>query len=212
LPQLYNVFETANGQALVLEWLPGENLYDYTAGKGKAAREDPHSPHARFRALPVRLILEALDTIYDAHLSIAALGFIAVDFYDGCILYDFERARTYLFDLDEYRPGPFTNESERLPGSKRFMAPEEFQRGARIDLVTNVFTLGRTALQLLGDGTPDAGGWRGSQAMLAVAARATDPQRERRYPDVRDFVEQWRKVVREDQLLKFNHRRISKHD
>jgi serine/threonine-protein kinase len=81
------------------------------------------------------------------------------------------------------------------------MAPEEFQRGARIDLVTNVFTLGRTALQLLGDGTPDAGGWRGSQAMLAVAARATDPQRERRYPDVRDFVEHWRKAVREDQPI-----------
>lgn len=201
LPALHNVFETATGLALVLEWLPGENLYDYTVGRGKAAREDPHSSHARFRALPLRLILEALDVIYDAHLTISGNGFIAADFYDGCILYDFEQARTYLCDLDEYRFGPFNNPSGRLPGSRRFMAPEEFQQGARIDEVTNVFTLGQAALQLLGDGSPEAGAWRGSPEMLAIVVRATDPQRERRFPEVREFVELWRKVVSEYDVM-----------
>ncbi|HEX9616496.1 MAG TPA: hypothetical protein VGA03_03720 [Anaerolineales bacterium] len=194
LPRLHNVFETESGLALVLEWLPGENLYEYTVAPGKAARANPLSPHARFCALPVRQVLEALDTIYDAHLALAGFGFVAVDFYDGCILYDFEQARTYLCDLDEYRPGPFINETDRLPGSRRFMAPEEFQRGARIDQVTNVFTLGRTALQLLGDGTVDDA-WRGSPAMLAVVARATEPERDRRYQDVREFVDDWRTAV-----------------
>jgi serine/threonine-protein kinase len=143
--------------------------------------------------------MAALDVIFDAHLAIAACGFIAVDFYDGCILYDFERARTYLCDLDEYRTGPFTNEAGRLPGSKRFMAPEEFQRGARIDQVTNVFTLGRTAFVLLGDGSPEVAAWRGSPAMLAVALRATNLEREQRYPGIPEFVEDWRNAVGEDQ-------------
>jgi serine/threonine-protein kinase len=81
------------------------------------------------------------------------------------------------------------------------MAPEEFQQGARIDEVTNVFTLGQAALQLLGDGSPEAGAWRGSPEMLAIVVRATDPQRERRFPEVREFVELWRKVVSEYDVM-----------
>jgi serine/threonine protein kinase, bacterial len=200
LPQIHNSFEIPHGLALVLDWLPGENLYDYTAARGLTARQDPSGPHARFRALPVRQILAALDTIYDAHLAIAESGFIAVDFYDGCILYDFQQARTHLCDLDEYRTGPFTNAAERLPGSRRFMAPEEFHRGARIDQATNVFTLARAALELLGDGSASLQSWRGSPAMLDVLARATQPEREGRCQSVADFVEGWRRAVSESDL------------
>lgn len=192
LPRLHNAFETPGGLALVLDWLPGEVLYDYTARRGTTGRDAPDSPHARFRALPVDRILAALDTVYDAHMFLAERGFIAVDLYDGSIIYDFDAGRTYLCDLDEYRPGPFVLDADRLPGSRRFMAPEEWQRGATIDQATNVFTLGRIALELLGDGTGAPEAWRGSAAMLAVAVRATAPERDSRYPDVRAFVAAWR--------------------
>ena len=76
----------------MLDWLPGEDLYDYTRSRGVSGRSNPKNPHARFRALPVSRILDSLETIYAAHLQLAENGFIAVDFYDGCILYDFERA------------------------------------------------------------------------------------------------------------------------
>src|SRR3546814_10938396 len=56
-----------------------------------------------------------------------------------------------LIDLDEYRPGPFTVESDRLPGSTPYMAPEELVHGARVDERTTVFHLGRTAAQLTTD-------------------------------------------------------------
>jgi serine/threonine protein kinase len=200
VPRLHSSFETPTGLALVLDWLPGENLYQYTSGRGPGARNAPGRPRARFRALPLRQVLEALDTIYDAHLEITRQGFIAVDFYDGCILYDFQQARTYLCDLDEYRPGPFSNPAERLPGSRRFMAPEEFQRGARIDQATNVFTLARAALELLGDGSARLQSWRGSPAMLDILSRATQPEREGRYQSVADFVESWRRAVSESDL------------
>lgn len=51
-----------------------------------------------------------------------------------------------------------------LPISLRFMAPEEFERGALIDERTTVFTMGRTAFVCLGD---DIGG-----AMGEVVRRA----------------------------------------
>jgi len=35
-------------------------------------------------------VLRALDAILDAHVAIAAAGWISVDLYDGCFLYDFD--------------------------------------------------------------------------------------------------------------------------
>lgn len=191
LPRLHNAFETPGGLAIVLDWLPGEVL-NSPAYRGAARRAAPDSPHARFRALPARRIVDALDTIYDVHVRLAEHAFIAVDFYDGCILYDFDSAQTHVMDLDEYRPGPFILEGERLPGSRRFMAPEEFERGAAIDAVTNVFTLGRTAFVLLGDGTEAAESWRGNEAMRRVALQATAPERSERYQTVQAYVAAWR--------------------
>ena len=164
-------------------------MYDYTAGQGN--RDDPAGAHARFRALPVEEILVALDTIYSAHLALAQTGFVAVDFYDGCILYDFDAGQTYLCDFDECRPGPFVLEEKRLPGSRRFMAPEEWRRGATIDQVTNVYTLGRTAVALLGSGHLTGPAWRGSAALQAVISRATAADRVSRQQSVRRFMAEW---------------------
>jgi serine/threonine-protein kinase len=195
LAQLHHSFSTPGGLALVYEWLPGQVLYDYTTGPSDrddpSGRGSPVGAHARFRALPAERILAALDTIYDAHLILAEAGFVVVDFYDGCILYDFDRHRTYLCDLDEYRPGPFMLENERLPGSRRFMAPEEWRRGAIIDQLTNVYTLGRTAAVLLGHGRVDGSEWRGGPALQAVIARATSADRALRQQSVQEFVAEW---------------------
>ncbi len=189
LPNLHNVITTPQGLALVFDWLPGEVLYDYVTHRGQQGRNNPGSPHARFRNLAVEKIIAALNTIFDLHLCLAEKSFIAVDFYDGCIMYDFEADRTAVVDLDEYRFGPFTLEADRLPGSRRYMAPEEFLRGSLIDQVTNVFTLGRTVIELLGSGAIER--LRGNQAMKAAVRRAVDPDRARRYPTVRAFVEAW---------------------
>jgi serine/threonine-protein kinase len=167
--------------ALVYDWVPGEVLYDPAAADG-VPRGHPGSAHARFRTMPVAHIVSALDAVFALHLSLAAAGFIAVDFYDGCLLYDFDEHRMRVVDLDEYRSGPFRNPSDRLPGSTRFMAPEEFVRGARIDGVTNVFTLGRCAGVLLDDPPP---------ALVTVIDRATRPDRAGRYPSVAAFVAAW---------------------
>lgn len=162
------------GEVLVYPWVEGELLYhpaEPTVGdRGRR----------RFQGLAPAAVRAAITTVLDAHRAVARAGFVSVDLYDGCFLYDFETARLWLVDLDEYRPGPFVLEAERLPGSRRFMAPEETRRGATIDRRTMVHHLGRTAL-VLGSG-PD-GGWRLGAPAREVAARAAAAEPAARYPD-----------------------------
>ncbi len=189
LAHLHNVIVCPDGLALVFDWLPGEVLYDYITHRGQQGRNNPGSPHYRFRNLPEEKIFESLDVIFDLHLVLVEEGFVAVDFYDGCIMYDFETDRTSVVDLDEYRPGSFILEEDRLPGSRRFMAPEEYVKGSQIDQVTNVFTLGRTVIQLLGSGSMER--LRGSKAMKGVVSRAVEPDRTKRFSSVEEFVDAW---------------------
>jgi len=206
LPRLHHSFTTPHGLALVYDWATGEPLR-LSSSTPPEKRRDPNFAPVRFRALPLEQVLTAIDTIYDVHLRVAEAGLIAVDFYDGCLLYDFEAGRTTVYDLDEYRLGPFVLDADRNFGSRRLMAPEEFQRGATIDQATNVYTLGRTAILLLGNGLPRSSleaqanlwatsdAWRGTEAMVAVLLQATDPDRTARYPTVRAFVEAWREAA-----------------
>ena len=185
---LVDVREIAGGLAVVYPWVAGEVLNDpYVAGA--LPRDSAESALSRFRRLPVNTIVGVLDTIFDAHVEVAGRGFVAVDFYDGCILHDFATDVVRLVDLDLYRPGPYTLDADRQFGSARFMAPEEWERGASIDERTTVFTLGRTARVLLGE---EDGGWRGSAALADVAERATKSRAADRYPSVTKLLAAWR--------------------
>jgi hypothetical protein len=150
--------------------------------------------YARFRSQPVRLVLDALAAIFDAHLQVVHNGFVSVDLYDGGFIYDFEQRIMRLCDLDEYRPGPFVVETDRLPGSGRFMAPEDWQRGATIDERTTVFHLGRCAQVLLAS-VDEPQTWRASTKLAAVAERATAPHPVERFSSVSDFVDHWQSTT-----------------
>lgn len=186
---LMNSFATEDGFVLVYPWMSGKVLYHPTVLRhgGRAA---PDSPMARFRAQPLPSIHGALESILSAHLAVEEAGYVAVDFYDGCMLYDFNEHRMVLCDLDEYRAGPFVLEADRLPGSRRYMAPEEFVRGSLIDIRTTVFALGR-ALRLLLDAGDEEKEWRGTPEQLEVVRTATVADPERRFPSVRSLVDAW---------------------
>jgi catechol 2,3-dioxygenase-like lactoylglutathione lyase family enzyme len=176
------VLDGTDGPTLVYPWCAGSVLNAATVhGSDRSALD-------RFRRLPVESVERALDAILDAHRAVAAAGWVAVDLYDGCFLYDFDAKRMWLIDLDEYRPGPFTLDSERLPGSRSYLAPEEFVRGSAIDERTMVHALGRTLHHLL----DSAAGWRGTDRQRAVVARATDAAPSRRHPTVDALAADWR--------------------
>ncbi|MGN6612474.1 MAG: serine/threonine protein kinase [Angustibacter sp.] len=178
---------------LVYPWLDGEVLHHATVGPDgtptSASRSEPGQPMARFRALPLDVVRHAVDVVLDAHRTIDEAGLVAVDLYDGCFLYDFATDRLRLIDLDEYRPGPFTT-TARLPGSTRFMAPEELAAGCRVDRRTTVFRLGRVARLLLDAGDEERA-WRGTEAELAVIEHATRPDPDDRFPTVDALVHAW---------------------
>ncbi|MEU7607362.1 serine/threonine-protein kinase [Streptomyces sp. NPDC041003] len=186
---LVHSFTTDEGLALVYPWVSGEVLYHPTRSR-HGGRATPGSPMARFRALPIIRIQAALESVLSAHLAVERAGLVAVDLYDGCLLYDFDGHRMALCDLDEYRPGPFTLQADRLPGSTRYMAPEEFLRGSVIDIRTTVFNLGRT-LRLLLDAGDDETQWRGTPAQLTVLEQATALERRERFPSVRSLADAW---------------------
>jgi hypothetical protein len=182
---LESVLRSVEGTALLYPWFDGASLY---APSPKRARAK--SAPGRFRALPLDERLAAIDAVFDAHVALAAAGFVSSDFYDGSLLYDVERRQVALIDLDEYRLGPFVT-VEPPYGSKRFMAPEEQAVGGTLDARTTVFHLARLASILLDTGD-DTGAWSGPPAAHPVALHGQSLAPDQRFPDVAAFVEAWR--------------------
>ncbi len=182
LPPLYHVIESPDGPMLIYPWLDGELL-----GVPRERRDDPLSSFQRFRALPLSDVLSCLTALFDLHVRLAQAGWIGGDFYDGSLLYDFASKRLWVIDLDSYRDAPFVNDMGRMFGSSRFMAPEEYEMGARIDEQTTVYVMGRTALVFLAENGPPA--------LLQVAAQACAPARDARFATMAAFFPAWQHAL-----------------
>lgn len=134
-------------------------------------------------------------------------GYVAVDFYDGSIMYDFVEHKTMLCDIDFFRKKPVVNDmGEDWFGTKRLKAPEEYKRGAVIDERTNVFTMGALLFEFFGTFSEEEIGrryyenrfvpcrpecWQLSEAKYRVAETAVAPGREMRYKTLAEFREAW---------------------
>lgn len=138
LIDLHEVIDTSDGVVVVYEWFDGALL-----GCPQSRRQDPTEAHNRFKSLAASEIASALASVTDLHVQLERAGWVGGDFYDGCLMYDFPAGRIKVIDFECYRRGPYLNDQGRLPGSTRFMAPEELVLGARIDSRTTVFNLGR---------------------------------------------------------------------
>lgn len=167
---------------LVFEWSEGELL-----------RRIYTETFTRFRASSVEERMGAFDTVIDVMQHVHDCGYIAVDMYDASFLYDFEQRLLTICDADVYERKPMVNTMGRMWGSSRFMSPEEFELGADIDEITNVYTLGAVAFLMFGDErerTIDM--WDADDHRFAVATKAVSPNRSDRYQSVADFAESWR--------------------
>lgn len=186
LPILLNVIESPGGPVLVYEAATGELVRVPSEERGDAA-----SPYQRFARLPAPVLLELFDTLVDLHVSLAAVGWVAADLYDGCLVVDFDGPRLRVIDLDSYRRGAGTNEMGRMFGSTRFMAPEEFELGARIDEKTTVHTLARIVWHFATRLTEERSHFCGSTALAHELARACRPSPADRHASVADFGRAW---------------------
>lgn len=154
-------------------------------------RQYPAS-HKRFMALPAEEKLRIFDTIGDFLAYTAEQKYTAIDFYDGSILYDFTAKKTWICDIDFFRPQPCTNDMGRMWGSSRFMSPEEYELGAALDEVTNVYTLGAMAFALFADSDRSRDSWPLNDALYNAACTATQNDRSLRQQSILEFRKDWK--------------------
>ncbi|WP_089742404.1 protein kinase domain-containing protein [Gracilibacillus ureilyticus] len=194
LIKLLDHFSVKNGYVLVFDWFDGECLHSHWSFGGKAKYNNPMSPYYRFKRLDTEKRLKALDAIYNFHNHVEANKYVAVDFYDGSILYNFQKDEIKLCDIDFYRKKPAINDiGTYFWGSTRLKSPEEYELGAPIDSKTNVFNLGAMAFCLLG-GELDRSfsKWEANLGLYEVAMKAVEEDRMRRYATVEAFYEAWK--------------------
>ncbi|MBR1584597.1 MAG: serine/threonine protein kinase [Clostridia bacterium] len=148
------------------------------------------------RKLPPVHTLQMLDGVFDLHAALSAFGLVAVDFTDEHVLIDFDARRALVCDVDLYKPKPAFNTRGRMPGSPRFLAPEEYVMGDPLGEDTTVYKMGALAFEFYGDNA-DRGRdtWIGPEKLYAVAAKATQENRKKRYPTMREFLIDWRNAV-----------------
>ena len=176
--------EIGGGYAMVFEWTDAECM----------GRQFPLS-RKKFMEMPLNIRLRVLDDILDFHLHVTKQAYVAIDFYEGCIMYDFNIKRTLICDIEMYAKMPYKNSMGRMYGSSRFMSPEEFELGAVIDEITNVYTMGATAFALFGDEERRdrrIEDWKLSNELYAVAKKAVSDERNQRQQSIKQFAEEWR--------------------
>ena len=182
LIELLDTVETEGGFLTVFRWTDGVCM----------GKQYPES-RKKFFTLPMEKREQVFADILDFHLMAAARGYVAVDFYDGSILYDFKQQKTVLCDIDFYQKRPFVNEMGRLWGSSRFMSPEEWEKGAEIDEISNVFLMGSVAFALFGGELDHAREkWMLDDRRYEVALRAVSPLRAQRFASLKELQTAWR--------------------
>ncbi|QUO32475.1 hypothetical protein KFE17_01590 [Faecalicatena sp. Marseille-Q4148] len=83
----------------------------------------------------------------------------------------------------------------RMWGSSLFQAPEEYEFGAVIDEITNVYTVGATAFALFGEYNRNRDRWQLSDKLFEVAAKAVSDDRNRRQQSIRQLREEWEMAI-----------------
>lgn len=174
--------EIGNGFAMIFKWEDGECM----------GRMYPES-HRRFMSLSNDTKLKVFVDILDFMKYIAEQSFVAIDFYDGSIMYDFENQKTIICDIDFFRKSPAANDMGRMWDSSVFMSPEEFEKGAVLDEVTNVYMLGAMAFSLFGNYKRDSENWQLSKDLYNIAVKATSDDRNNRYQSVEELIDEWNK-------------------
>ena len=176
--------EIGGGFAMVFKWADGDCM----------GRMYP-AAHRRFMQLPVDARLSVFRDILSFFEYIAVKNYVAIDFYDGSIMYDFENGKTTICDIDFFRKQPCINDMGRMWGSSLFQSPEEYQLGAVIDEITNVYTLGATAFALFGRYNRTRDSWQLSDALFEIVTRAVSDDRAGRQQSISQLREEWESAI-----------------
>ncbi|MDR3120044.1 MAG: serine/threonine protein kinase [Clostridiales bacterium] len=176
--------EIGGGFAMVFEWVDA-------ICAGRQYQLDCQ----KFQQLPIETKLQIFDEIMEFMAFVAERGYVAIDFYDGSIMWDSVNNRTVICDIDFFQKSPYVGRMG-LWGSARFISPEERTDGAIIDEITNVYTLGATAFTLFADSSRTRETWPLSDAQYAVVKKTVSDNRNERQQSIRQLIDEWKAIQR----------------
>lgn len=201
LIKLVDSFDKGELFVAIFEWAEGECLFDHWNFDKYNENPDLDTPMKKFKRLPVAKRLVVVEKLFSFFRTFIERGYVAVDFYDSSIMYDFEHDSVTFCDIDLFRKMPAVNDlGADYFGTKRLKAPEENEFSAVIDEQTSEFTLGALIFDMFSDlknvgeryekgmFIPNAReDFELGDAVYDVLLRATDYDRSARYRTINEF-------------------------
>ena len=216
LIQYIDSFEHQNLFILVFEFAEGECLFDHW-NFDKYRKTKDITPMMRFKFLPIDKRLKVVNQLFSFFNAVIDQGYVAVDFYDSSIIYDFMSDTVTFCDIDLFRKCPSVNDlGEGYFGTKRLKAPEENILNAIIDEKTNCFTLSALIQDMFSEITnlkqryerglfipEEFDHFELSLDVYKVLIKATDYDRDNRYISMQEFEDHFNKAIQNMQEPKY---------
>jgi len=180
-PNLVNLLgseEIGDGFALIFEWTNAEVMHT-----------DYGIENERFKQTTTEMRMRIFDDILDFHKCAVEKGYIATDFYEANIMWDFDKKETVICDIDFYSKTPWGGMT--FWGNSPLSAPEERIDGGIRDEITNVYNMGAIAFVLFSGGSRSIESWPLDARLYAVALKAISDERNERQQTIKDLVFEW---------------------
>lgn len=214
LIRLVDSFDKDGFFVAIFEWADGECLFDHWNFDRYNENPDLDTPMKKFKRLPVAKRLAVAEKLFSFFETFIVSGYVAVDFYDSSIMYDFETDSVTFCDIDLFRKMPAVNDMGMdYFGTKRLKAPEENELGAAIDELTSEFTLGAIIFDMFSElkniGERYEKGmfipnrfedFELSEGVYSVLMKATDYNRSKRYSSISEFRGKFTNAVEKEGL------------
>jgi len=192
--------------AVVFEFAEGECLFDHWNFEKYKNNPSILTPNQRFKKLDINKRLDVVYKLFSFFETFIEAGYVAVDFYDSSIIYNFKNNETTFCDIDLFRKLPSTNDlGKEYYGTKRLKAPEENELGATIDEKTNEFTLGAIIFDMFSNVTNNDERYEKgifipnkieefelNKKTYEVLLKATNYDRNNRYSTIKEFEEEFK--------------------
>ena len=165
--------------------------------------------------------LSVIDKLFTFFIAVKNAGYVAVDFYDSSIIYDFQTDEVHFCDIDLFRKMPTYNDlGTGYFGTKRLKAPEENEMGAVIDEITNQFTLGAIIFDMLSEKDEQNIKERYEKGHFIPTSinsfildkqcydmllKATNLDRNLRYKSIEEFYNHW-KLLSKTNICEYSHK------
>ena len=193
---------------VIYEYAEGLCLFDHW-NFDRYKRTKEITPMMKFKMLPLNKRLNVVYKLFSFFKIFINAGYVAVDFYDSSIMYNFENDNVTFCDIDLFRKSPTINDlGENYFGTKRLKAPEENSLNAPIDEKTNIFTLGAIIFDIFSDVKNiekryelgmfiqnEKESFELSDELYNILIKATNYSRESRYNTIKEFHTQWNKYI-----------------